>query len=637
MQWRKVDGYDWCLIDTPETGPYLNLTLGYGLVHEPLHEYGTLQVLAGMLESELARPVEIATGKVSVPEVSVTVHSDTTTIALRGQSATLRAAWQRLAEVFAGRQSLDVAQPLMVNLSAAPRDLSSRFGISSLTLATTPGLDVVTTRDPTALLQRLDPSTGNIRAVMCTNSAELMTTHFTPPPRSMPAMPSQYRHQARNGVMEFPPGYALLSTVVPRTADGAAAVRVLAEQAAHHIGGVTQHDLGVSVALLGVGPDMLATVMTNDAMLGAQQRSQVQALLASRPIPDHRVAAGVEWELDNRHLSAALERRVHGVDDARPSQDGTRQALAQARTTLRFFTQPHSTTPEGYDRVQPELASPDGQCFRARYTRDSLTIGDDVLEYRRGDTSAKTSEYTRVDLQHLALVIEDPRGGVVLIDDEYRLVEIRFAAYRKAQRLCELLDQLSEGIPRITAHNAVLPRASVPPVDGQRPGGGATLKVVSVLAVVGMAVALASMLSNFDASEDDVDTEPHTAETTVGDTATMSTGSDVTVHSVGQYNPGPGGQFPTDIGHHVLVDIEYCAAAAERLDPQDIRLFVGEQSMPTHTVEDVDDGLEAQQLDPGECGRGNLGFYTEQDQFAGVQVEYTSNHNSLTWHADEVG
>lgn len=53
MQWREVDGYDWCVIETPETGPYLSLVLGYGLVHEPLEHFGTLQLAAGMLQSEL--------------------------------------------------------------------------------------------------------------------------------------------------------------------------------------------------------------------------------------------------------------------------------------------------------------------------------------------------------------------------------------------------------------------------------------------------------------------------------------------------------------------------------------------------------------------------------------------------------
>src|SRR5699024_11623133 len=100
------------------------------------------------------------------------------------------------------------------------------------------------------------------------------------------------------------------------------------------------------------------TVMTTDAILGGQQRSQVHALLTSHPIPDHRIASSDDWEYDNSNHKAAPARRVHGVDDAPVTQHATKQALAQAHTTLRCFTEPHSQSPAEYDRVQPELASP---------------------------------------------------------------------------------------------------------------------------------------------------------------------------------------------------------------------------------------------------------------------------------------
>lgn len=640
MQWRDVNGSDWCLIDTPETGPYMSLTLGYGLVHEPLTEFGTLQMLAGMLEAELARPVELAPGKVSVPEVSVTVASDTTSIAMRGEAATLSATWQRLADVFAGRQALDAAQSITVNISAAPRDLSSRFGITSLTLATSSMLDVQTSHDPIALLHHLNPAAGHVRVVMCTNTEELMTNTFAPPTNTS-TTPSRYRREARNGGMEFPADYALISTVVPRTADGATAVRVLAQQTAQHVGDLTRRDLGVTVSLVGIGPDMLATIMTAEAILGAQQRSQVHALLASRPIPDHRIAAAAQWEADNRLVSTALERRVHGIADAPATEHGTQQALRNARTTLRFFTEPNSSTPQGYGQVQPELASPDGQRFPTRFTRDKLTVGTDVMEYHRGDAAGHPHEYDRVDLRNMALVLEDPRGGLVLIDQEYRIVEILFDSYRKDRRLRELIAQRTEGVPRLTAKNAVLPSSAHQPVDRARSGRWSTvLNVVAVLGVVAVAVILASLLTNRgdadDATENTAD-EPHAVETTVGQTATMSNWSDVTVHSVQEMTPDAGGQFPADIGHHFLVDIEYCAAQPVRLDPQHFRLLTGEQRQLAHAVDDVDGALEAQELGPDECATGNLGFYTAEQELVEVIVDYRpGNQNTLTWIVDEV-
>src|SRR5699024_3787301 len=170
MQWRELDGYDWCLIETPETGPCLSLTLGYGLMYAPIDQFWTLQLAAGMLQAELSRPIEVTPGRVSVPEASVGVDSDITVIAIRGDVATLRAAWLRLADIFAGRQSLDTAPPVEVTFSAAPRDVTSRFGLTSVTLATSQQLEVEAHRDPRSLLHYLNPAGGNVRAVMCTNT-----------------------------------------------------------------------------------------------------------------------------------------------------------------------------------------------------------------------------------------------------------------------------------------------------------------------------------------------------------------------------------------------------------------------------------------------------------------------------------
>src|SRR5699024_7345085 len=113
---------------------------------------------------------------------------------------------------------------------------------------------------------------------------------------------------------------------------------------------------------------------------------------ASRPIPDHRVTEMVTWEHDNRSLNAALARRVHGLPDEPPTAPATQQALAQARNTLRFFTAPGSTLPTGYQPIRTQLPTPQGQTFRTKAGKDSLTIGTTVLERRRTGSSKVPTE-----------------------------------------------------------------------------------------------------------------------------------------------------------------------------------------------------------------------------------------------------
>ena len=290
MDWRKLNGYDWCVLDTIGTEPFIGLTVGYGLVHEPLEEFGTLQLLAGMLQAELSRPIETGPGRVNVPEVSVHVGPDTLDIGIRGDHDTVTSTWKRLVETFAGGHPLDPAPPVGVHIKAAPRDLTSRFGMTSLTLGAADTLDIQVAHDPPALLRHLDPAAGKVRAVICTNSEELAGRSLVPAsPLPMRPTPSWLRLPARSGGMQFPGGHALISTVVPRTADGLAAIRVLAQQTAHHLSALTQRDDGVVTSLIPVGPDVLATIMTSQDIPTPHQRSQVQQLLASRPIPDHRV------------------------------------------------------------------------------------------------------------------------------------------------------------------------------------------------------------------------------------------------------------------------------------------------------------------------------------------------------------
>ena len=649
MQWREVDGYDWCVIETPESGPYLSLTLGYGLVHEPAEQFGTLQLAAGMLQAELSRPVETGLGRASVPEVSVTVGSDTTMIGMRGDVATLSATWQRLAEVLAGEHPLDIADPVDVKISAAPWDVTTRFGMTSLTLAASTVVQPQSAGDPFVLLGRLNPAAGQVRAVMCTNTEQLISSAFAPPGAGGVSGPerSRYRADARPGGMEFRAGHPLISVMVPSSADGAAAVRVLAQQTVQHIHDVTRRALGVEVSLVSVGPDTLATLMVADTILYGQQRSQIQQLIASKPIPDHRIGEAVEFEVENRPLSRILARRVHGLDDEFASLDATHQALAQARATMRFYTDPHSHLPAGYEPIDQALPTADGPKFKRKAGRDHLIIGADVIEHRR-DGGRDTASVDRVDVHNLALVIEEPSDGVVLIDDQYRTVDVIFDVYRKESDLRELIAQRTTGVPRLTAGN-LIPAAQV----RQEVGKSRMVKWavgLAPVAIIGFAV-LMSWVDNLRAvgepapehmdppgavAEGEPERAAEQIKTAVGETAMLPNGSRVTVN-VTEAEPGEDDEFAAFDGVHLAVDIEYCAAEdGDFVDPEQFSMTHGDPAQFAHDVDHVADPLQPQGLDTGQCATGQLGYFVMDEEPSSMTVTYSYDYpGKVTWTVED--
>ena len=647
MQWREVDGYDWCVIETPETGPYLSLVLGYGLVHEPVEDFGTLQLAAGMLQTELSRPVETGFGRASVPEASVTVGSDTTSISMRGDEATLSAAWQRLADILAGRQPLDIAEQVDVNIPAAPRDVTTRFGLTSLTLAASTVVQPQSAGDPFLLLGQLNPAAGQVRAVMCTNTEQLISSAFAPPAGVTGPERSRYRADARPGGMEFRAGYPLISVMVPSSADGAAAVGVLAQQTVQHIAEVTRRDLGVEVSFVSVGPDTLATLMVADAILYGQQRSQVQQLIASKPIPDHRIGEAVEFEVENRPLNRMLARRVHGVADEFATLDATHQALAQARATMRFYTDPHSHLPAGYEPIDRALPAADGPKFKRKAGRDALVIGTDVIEHRR-DGGRGASSVDAVDVHNLALVIKDPADAVVLVDDQYRTVDVIFDVYRKQSDLRELIVQRTAGVPRLTAGN-LIPAAQVrQEVSKSRVikwAVGLTPVAIIMFAVLmswaeGLREVGEPAPEHMEQPQAEAVDEPEGSaehiETAAGETAMLPNGSRVTVN-VTESEPGEDNEFAAFDGVHLAVDIEYCAAEDDDfVDPEQFSMTHGDPARFAHEVDDVADPLQPQDLDTGQCATGQLGYFVMDEESSNMRITYSYDYpGKVTWTVED--
>ncbi len=201
------------------------------------------------------------------------------------------------------------ATPVGTRITAAPRDLTSRFGYTPLTVAAYETLEVQASGDTGKLLARLNPAAGAVRCTMHTNAPALAGEGFAPPRQAPPthAEPSRLRPDARPGTLEFPPAWSMFSAVVPRSAAGTVAVRVLAHQLARHLTTVTRRDDGVTVGLVPVGPDILATVMASTVPSDAD-REAVLGLFVARPVPDHRIAEATEWERGNGTADRTIER-----------------------------------------------------------------------------------------------------------------------------------------------------------------------------------------------------------------------------------------------------------------------------------------------------------------------------------------
>ncbi|MDR6868485.1 hypothetical protein J2Y69_003104 [Microbacterium resistens] len=261
--------------------------------------------------------------------------------------------------------------------------------------------------------------------------------------------------------MQFPPGYALCSFVVPRTADGAAAIRVIGEQNAQLVGEAVGAD-GVHLSVVPVGPDMLATVMSS-AIPSALQRERILKLLVSRQAPDTLVSAVVERERQMSSYSRTWERDALALG---PDQDvsisGTRSALATAWSSLRLFTEPGMAAPPGFGEAIPPLAPAVGVRFRSRAGQDRIDVGPHhITSLRRGATrhgaSRTSDDIENVDLEDLSLVLEDASGSLMLIDGQFRVLDVAVDVYRGSKRLRQLLDERTTGAPRLRVSNAANP------------------------------------------------------------------------------------------------------------------------------------------------------------------------------------
>jgi hypothetical protein len=249
-------------------------------------------------------------------------------------------------------------------------------------------------------------------------------------------------------------------------------------------------------------------------------------------------------------------------------------------------------------------------------------------------------------MQNLILVIDDPQDCVVLVDAEYRIVEVIFDTYRKESQLRELIAQRTVGVPRITARNAAYAEPARQRVRTLRMAVWGAILVPAL--IIGFALFM-SWIDDFrsvgepapehtNPPEAEPEREPTAVELEVGETATLPNWSRVTINSVTAVEPSQDSQFPTDNGQHFTVAVEYCAAEEEdSVDPEQFRMLYSDPVQIAH-VDDglVEDPLEARELTVGQCATGNLGFYVLSDESSDLEVDFRPGDlGSLTWTVED--
>lgn len=450
--WRHQDGYDWH-ISKPAGAPFVTVTLGYGLVHEPFTSYGALQRLAGALQLELERSVEVGLGDIAVPEARVRVGADTTTISLRGEPRLVQKALGRLSALFAGTLPLESAPAQRVSIPAATRDVAWRFGMGPLVLACSTAISADFVGDGAPLCALLNPAAGAVRAVFSTNDVGLVGTYFAPPPSTPRAMASLQRRSGRVGSYIFSsPVPTLASFVVPRTSDGMAAVRAIAVVLARQITAVGGADLGVSAMFTPVGPDCLVTLGTGgERELTGRERIELLALFARGEIPDSLISDAVESFSAGEPVWLS-ERRALGLsDDSLPSLLGTRAAARVGMANLHLFLSAGAPAVAGFDTAIPEIPLPiGGKTFRSWSGLDTLMVAGSVLVHRARRQDVP-EDIEVVDVDRVELVLEDIDGAMAAFDDRCRQVELIPDIYIRSRTVRnELAARLAEK-PRLRA------------------------------------------------------------------------------------------------------------------------------------------------------------------------------------------
>jgi hypothetical protein len=616
MRWGDLGGYDWQLLPAAQGGPtVLGLTFGYGLLDESIAEYGALRYFASALRSELARPVELATNTVGVPEVEINIQPDTVAVSVVGDRDTVVGAWQRLPAFFDGTFAIEPTEPHPTDEWGWTVDMFARAGKNSYSLSLLPQEPPRVGAEKIAQLRsHLDPRKGAVRCLFYTNDETLAVSFLsapeTDPRKTLPPATPRARGNSTGGLISATAGGALYFTgLLPRTTAGLAGALVMRTHFANALHTVSGREWPeVSCSPRGMGADLLFSINARPSVSADLLRRAVTVML-NEPVSDLLVDAVID-EVDALPIwSFQRDRRVQGLLDEPPlNREQVRQALAEATRTLHITDIGIGEIP-GYPSLDRAVPDDKQQEFTGVLPEAQLNAAGLAHRVTIGNRTLRVpSEDAVVDLDNAVVRVDlAVGGGYVVWDDLCTGIPVDPRVYANGAELERRLEEKLAHVPRITPPD--VGPDPVPELLSQKTnqkwrrwlGAGIALVVAVVVIVV-------TAMENSKPS-----LEPVQKRLTLGQTATLASGTTITVEAVDR-------AVTKDNEVTLTVGVRACAGenfdtedddaiAQRRIGPVNFQLWSGSGTAAMR-VDDDRQQLQTITLPPGECTRGELIYQT---------------------------
>lgn len=387
----------------------------------------------------------------------------------------------------------------------------------------------------------------------------------------------------------------------------------------------------MGAAIRGMGAVCLVTI-ASDPQPSDEFRVQLMARLAERftMIPDTWIDEVAGGELGDWSRRDAVVRGV--AADAPATPQGIRRALADAAATLHLSVDP-AIAAEGdaegrrliadYPPLSATARTAQGRHFRPwrpeapgdhpTLRADQVRIGSHTIAC--GVTQGRYRFTFVVNVADLIAVIEDPSGGLQMVDRSLNMVSFHPELFRGRRRLLARLERLLDGVPRLHAQSAPLSREELRQWTRRaRTAGWWQLGAVAL--VVG-AIAAWNIVPRL------IEQAQHPVRA-MGETAELASGATLRVSDPDVREVSDG-----IIGYQVRV--EFCGGTSGgSIGPGDFLPMLADESVPQIVPAEGD--LERSSAEGGACVDGTLTYGIGDDSVQTFTVLYTdSDGTQIVW------